>query len=245
MSTHTFRRIVVYGVLAIAAGSLFSMRRVLWRRLVIGDTAVARTHTPTVEGALSAYGKRSDRRFRAVCRQSGVAYPPKRITLIALKEEKRLEVWGADARKPYKRLAVYPVLAASGVSGPKRREGDLQVPEGFYRISALNPASQFHLSLRVDYPNAEDTAHRTVARSAMGGDIYVHGGAASIGCLALGDSAIEEVFCLVARASAANRTILIAPRDFRVSPDAPRTSNPWVQNLYMRLQTTLREDFPL
>ena len=245
MNPRTLRRAVVYGVLGIAAVSLFSLRHTLWHRLLIGEPAEARGHVPTVKGAIGAYGKKSDARFRAVCKRNGVAYPPKRITLVAFKAENQLEVWGAGAKGAYKRLAVYPILAASGVSGPKRKEGDRQVPEGFYKISGLNPASQFHLSLRVSYPNAEDITHRTVAKSDMGGDIFVHGGAASIGCLALGDPAIEEVFCLVARANASQRSILIAPQDFRATQNPPTDDNPWVQSLYRRLQSTLRQNFAI
>lgn len=245
MSPKIRRRLVVYGLLSIVAAGFFLARRTLSRPLVLASPAAARGHEPTVDGALRAYGKKSDRRFRTVCRRAGIPYPPKRVTLVAFKEEKQVEVWGANARGPYKRLAVYPILAASGVLGPKRQEGDRQVPEGFYRITALNPASQYHLSLRVSYPNAEDIAHRTVKRRSMGGDIYVHGRAVSIGCLALGDPAIEEVFCLVARADSAERRIIIAPRDLRSSQRPPQTEDAWIKDLYGRIQTTLRHDFAL
>ncbi len=243
LNRRVLQRTVVYGILGIAATGLFLMRRTVWRRLVIDSPAAAREHVPTVDGALRAYGKKSETRFRRACERSGIHYPPRRVTLAAFKEENLVEVWGANSKGPYKRLAVYPVLAASGVAGPKRREGDRQVPEGFYRITALNSASQFHLSLRVNYPNAEDIAHRTVPRADMGGDIYVHGGAASIGCLALGDPAIEEIFCLVARANPAERRIVIAPRDLRAARQIPETSDPWLQDLYQRLEKALRRDF--
>jgi murein L,D-transpeptidase YafK len=82
-----------------------------------------------------------------------------------------------------------------------------------------------------------------VQQSQMGGDIYVHGGAASIGCLALGDPAIEEVFCLVARADPAERQIVIAPRDFRSVRRVRQNSDPWVQDLYTRVEAALRRDF--
>ena len=210
MSPTLLRRVAVYGALVAAASGFFAARQTLWNRLVLGEPAQAqrRVHVPTVNGALAAYGRQSENKFRPACRKAGIAYPPKRVTLVAFKEEKRVEIWGANRRGPYKRLAVYPVLAASGAAGPKRKS----VPEGFYRISALNPASRFHLSLRVNYPNAEDIAHRTVPKEAMGTDIYVHGNAVSIGCLAMGDPAIEEIFCLVARATPGERRILIAPK---------------------------------
>lgn len=126
----------------------------------------------------------------------------------------------------------------SGGPGPKRRAGDRQVPEGFYEIDGLNPNSLFHLSLRVDYPNAEDRAAATVPVKELGGDIFVHGGAASIGCVALGDDAIEEVFTLVARVPAGRRRILLAPVDLRVNP-APPTDDARVATLYRRLGAEL------
>jgi murein L,D-transpeptidase YafK len=243
MRPRTFRRVAIYGILGVTAIGLYSVRRTIWRRAIVGTAEASRGHVPTVDGALSAYGKKSDNRFRAVCKRAGVQYPPRRVMLVAFKEEKQLEVWGANRSSAYKRLAVYPILAASGVAGPKRKEGDYQVPEGFYRISALNPASQFHLSLRVDYPNTEDIAHRTVQQHKMGGDIYVHGGAASIGCIALGDPAIEEIFCLIARAGSGERQIIIAPQDIRAKNRLPATSDAWVADLYRRIQGRLRQDF--
>ena len=79
----------------------------------------------------------------------------------------------------------------------------------------------------------------------MGGDIYVHGNAVSIGCLAMGDPAIEEIFCLVAQADAQQRHILTVPQDFRRLRELPNISDAWMQNLYRRLQTKLRRDFTM
>lgn len=245
MNQKVTRRIVVYGALGAAALGLVALRGSLGHRVLLGSAAMARGHVPTVDGAIAAYGKKSENTFRPLCKRVGVSYPPRRITLVAFKEEKVVEVWGANPRGAFRRLSVYPILAASGAAGPKRHEGDRQVPEGFYRISALNPASQFHLSLRVDYPNTEDIAHRTVRQTAMGGDIFIHGGAASIGCLALGDPAIEDLFCLITRASPSERRVIIAPQDIRTAGRIPESADPWVRNLYKRIQTTLRRDYSL
>src|SRR5687767_309615 len=117
----------------------------------------------------------------------GVAYPPPALTLVGYKHERVLEVWArrGDGWALYRS---YPVLAASGGPGPKLREGDRQVPEGVYRLTHLNPASSYHLSIRIDYPNEADRARAAEeGRSNVGGDIYVHGKAVSIGCLAIGD----------------------------------------------------------
>lgn len=151
---------------------------------------------------------------------AGVAYPPGAIFLRVFKQERELELWarGAD-RSPFHRVHVYPVQAASGVLGPKRREGDEQVPEGVYRIDRFNPRSRFHLSLGLDYPNASDLA-RTSDPAAPGTDIFIHGGAASIGCLAMGDPAIEELFlaALDARDLGGQRAIPVHVFPCRMTP---------------------------
>jgi hypothetical protein len=177
----------------------------------------------TVTGALlKAPPRRADVIFPALCN----FWPPRSLTLVAFKQERRLEAW-ADGRL----LKSYPILAASGGPGIKRREGDLQVPEGIYRLTTLNPQSRFHLSVRVDYPDAEDRA-----QGCTGSDIYVHGGAASIGCIAIGNPGIEEVYRLAQLVD--DRRILILPWDFsRRTP--PETAEPWVAERYERLEREL------
>jgi murein L,D-transpeptidase YafK len=96
------------------------------------------------------------------------------------------------------------------------RKGDGQVPEGIYRIESLNPNSRYHLSLRVSYPNEFDRARaKREQRTNPGGDIMIHGGAASIGCLAMGDEAAEELFVLAALTGIRNITVVLSPVDFR------------------------------
>lgn len=155
---------------------------------------------------------------------------------MGLKEERRLEVW-APAGPAWKRLRAYPVLAASGTAGPKLREGDLQVPEGVYRLTAFNPNSSYHLSVRVDYPNADDRAvARAENRTRLGGDIYIHGKAVSIGCLAIGDPSIEELYVLLADVGLARTTVILSPRaDPRPDPGAPS----WIAERYARLRREL------
>ena len=151
---------------------------------------------------------------------------PRSLTLVAFKQERRLEVRG-DGQL----LASYPILAASGKPGPKLREGDCQVPEGNYKLTTLNPRSRFHLSIRVDYPNAEDRLH-----GCTGTDIYVHGGAASIGCIAIGNEAIEELFRLAAKVK--DRRILIVPWDLRVKPP-PEVAESWMTDRYALMKEEL------
>jgi len=84
------------------------------------------------------------------------------------------------------------VAGQSGKLGPKRREGDKQVPEGVYFVDRFNPQSRFHLSLGINYPNASDRVRSD--RNRPGGDIFIHGDNKSIGCLAITDPLIEEVY---------------------------------------------------
>ena len=135
------------------------------------------------------------------------------------------------------RLGVYPadgIEAASGTAGPKLREGDYQVPEGMYAIEAFNPNSRFHLSLKLDYPNAVDRQQAALeGRDQLGGDIFLHGKDVSVGCLAMGDAAIEELFVLVARTGIERVIVLLAPYDFRQRAVERDSSRPaWVEALY-------------
>lgn len=183
-------------------------------------------------------------KFEPLTLRSGICWPPKRLCLLAFKREKLLEVWAANAAGAYGLIGEFRILAASGGIGPKRMEGDRQVPEGFYEIPSLNPNSRFHLSIFVNYPNATDIRNSQVRRGQMGGEIYIHGGSASIGCIAIGDRAIEELFTLCALVPAKQRKILISPVDFRSDPSFTISGeDPWVLDLYDRIRSEL-SSFP-
>lgn len=181
-------------------------------------TLASRLHaTPkTIDDRIEEYGtlvrERLDPHFRA----AGISYPPRRVMLIGFKQERVLEVYAAGAEGGFKFIRDYPVLAASGRPGPKLRRGDKQVPDGLYRVQALNPNSRFHLSLRLDYPNAFDRAQGVAERRGdLGGDIMIHGRAVSIGCLAMGDAAAEDLFVLAAETGIRNVNVILTPLDFR------------------------------
>ena len=124
--------------------------------------------------------------------KAGLPYPPREIFLRAFKHEGELELWAREQDDAFRLVASYRVTARSGGPGPKRREGDRQVPEGCYVINAFNPKSRFHLSLGLDYPNAADRVLADPKRP--GGEIYIHGSDQTIGCLPLGNPAIEELY---------------------------------------------------
>ena len=138
-------------------------------------------------------------------RAAGAAWPPRALLLRGFKREGQVELW-ARSRNDERlvRVEVFAVCLASGGLGPKVREGDLQVPEGLYQIDAFNPASRFHLALRVGYPNAVDRARARALGVPPGGDIMVHGGCATIGCLPLRDGPMERLYVAAVQARASS-----------------------------------------
>src|ERR1700741_465099 len=114
------------------------------------------------------------------------------------KQEKKVEVWlRSKTEKEFKAFKTYDICASSGVLGPKRRQGDGQVPEGFYTVAAFNPYSSYYLSLGVSYPNASD---RIIGKNNLGGDIMIHGNCVTIGCMPLTDTYIKEVYVMAVEA---------------------------------------------
>jgi hypothetical protein len=171
----------------------------------------------SVDQRLEQYGPLARARLLPWFRAVGVAYPPERLVLVGLKHERELQVLAPGADGRLRLIRSYPVYGASGTLGPKRMEGDRQVPEGIYGIESLNPNSRFHLSLRVSYPNDYDRELGEVeGRRRLGGDIMIHGGYASRGCLAMGDAAAEELFVLAADTGVDAIEVILAPVDFRV-----------------------------
>lgn len=121
------------------------------------------------------------------------------ITLVAYKDDDLLEVYGRP--KNQKKLILiksYPICARSGILGPKRKEGDGQVPEGFYYINVFNPSSNYYLSLGINYPNAADKLKSNY--KSLGGNIFIHGSCVTIGCLPMTDDLIKEIYVLAVHA---------------------------------------------
>lgn len=152
-------------------------------------------------------------------RSAQVAWPVGELYLRAFKKEQQLEVWGGEPGKPLVLIKRYPICAASGALGPKRKEGDLQVPEGLYELGRFNPASSYHLSLEITYPNASDRVLSDPKRP--GGLIYLHGNCVSIGCIAIEDGPIEEVYLMALEARTRRIPIHIFPFRFDGAPLEP------------------------
>lgn len=147
-------------------------------------------------------------------RQRGFA-PGSQVHVRIFKAESRLEVWlKRDGR--YQLFETYPICRWSGRLGPKIREGDGQAPEGFYAVTpaAMNPNSNYHLSFNLGYPNAYDRA-----RGRTGSYLMVHGDCVSIGCYAMTDPGIDDLWALMTAAQAGGqRSIAVDAFPFRPTP---------------------------
>ena len=121
------------------------------------------------------------------------------IYLRVFKSEKCVEVWvKKTGAKTYTHLTDYKICQSSGELGPKRQQGDGQVPEGAYYVNRFNPVSSFHLSLGINYPNLSDT--KRGVQGNLGGDIFIHGKCVTIGCIPITDDNIKELYILAIEA---------------------------------------------
>jgi hypothetical protein len=196
----------------------------------------------TLQERLDEIGPAARNRLVRKFQAANVQWPPAEATFVALKDQRIIELYARSLARPWRLVHRYPVLKASGVAGPKLRYGDYQVPEGIYRIEYLNPNSRFHVSLKLDYPNAFDREMGAKdGRDNLGGDIMIHGKAASVGCLAVGDEAAEELFVLAATIDIKNVTAIVAPTDFRaVPPGKVESGPPWLPRLYADIDRALK-----
>lgn len=201
------------------------------------------TARKTVQDRLNQYQGAVESRLLPLFRLKNVEFPPKNVTLVFIKNELVLKLYaGPEGKKP-SLIKNYQVLAASGKSGPKLREGDSQVPEGIYRIESLNPNSLYHLSLRLNYPNSFDREKAQMDdRTELGSDIMIHGKNLSIGCIAIGDEAIEEVFVLAALTEYQKWKIILSPNDLLKAKRIRRGDEPvWISNLDAEIEKNLSE----
>lgn len=143
--------------------------------------------------------KEKDAAARQLFRQAGIAYPPQKIFLRIFKAEKVIELWAwHSAGETFKLVTSYPFCTSSGTLGPKRMQGDLQIPEGFYHIEQFNPLSDYYLSLGLNYPNASDRI--LGVKGKLGGDIFIHGDCVTIGCIPITNEKIKELYVIAVQA---------------------------------------------
>ena len=144
---------------------------------------------------LAAILSRTEDSLMKQFQNKNLTWPPTSIYVRSFKYDRQLEVWVKDdSLNKFRLFKTYKICMQSGTMGPKRMEGDYQVPEGFYHINEFNPNSNYHLSLGINYPNASD---RILSDSLKpGGSIFIHGNCVSTGCIAITDEPIEELYVL-------------------------------------------------
>lgn len=126
------------------------------------------------------------------------------VCLRAFKKEKEIEVWAKNSSDTiFQLLKTYDVCATCGLPGPKRKQGDMQIPEGYYHIDRFNAYSVFYLSLGINYPNTSDRILGKKGR--LGGDIFIHGECVTIGCLPITTPKIKELYVLCVEAKNAGQ----------------------------------------
>ncbi len=133
-----------------------------------------------------------EKHLNEILSQKGLSTSQLQLAIFAYKNEKKVEVWATNTNE-YQLIKTYDFCSTSGSLGPKRQQGDMQIPEGLYHIDRFNPASNFYLSLGINYPNSSD---RMRANGNAGGDIFIHGDCVTIGCIPITDDKIKELYAL-------------------------------------------------
>ena len=134
-------------------------------------------------------------------------WPPQEVYIRSFKYDRLLEVWvKSESKGAFKLFKTYKICMQSGTIGPKRMEGDFQMPEGFYYINEFKPNSNFHLSLGLNYPNASDKILSDSYHP--GNSIYIHGKCLSVGCIAIDNLPIEELYLMTSYARDAGQEFI-------------------------------------
>lgn len=204
---------------------------------------IRRTHS--VSSRLNQFGDAARERWKPYFTRAQISYPPNRVILVGLKDDKLLEVYASNSAGETEFIRTLEICASSGTIGPKLSEGDLQVPEGIYKLSFLNPNSSYHVSLRLNYPNSYDQAKAKLdGRSNLGGDIMIHGKCVSIGCLAMRDEPVEDLFTLAADSGIGNIKVILTPFDLRAkqfTQDLYAQMPSWTSELYDQIKLELEK----
>lgn len=126
-------------------------------------------------------------------KEKGLTLNNLNILIVAYKDNDELEIYAKKKNEnTYGILTSYKICSRSGQLGPKRKQGDNQVPEGFYHIDRYNPTSNFYISLGINYPNQADKIKSNASN--LGGDIFIHGSCVTIGCMPMTDDKIKEIY---------------------------------------------------
>jgi murein L,D-transpeptidase YafK len=170
------------------------------------------------------------------------------VYIRSFKYDNQLEIWVKSNQKDkYRLFKTYKVCMQSGSMGPKRLQGDYQVPEGFYYINEFNPYSNYHLSLGLNYPNASDRILSDSLRPGNG--IYIHGSCVSVGCIPVTNEDIEEIYIIASFAKAAGQEYIPVhifpvkynrPKSFEYFTNNAR-NNPSLQHFGLQLKKAFDE----
>lgn len=187
------KRLVVIVLVLLGAGNLFAQQSFLENQKMF----------PKVGEAYREKEELLKKEFE----KKGLTYPAKYMFIRSFKLDSEMEIWVKNnASDTFRLFKSYRVCTLSGKMGPKRKEGDRQVPEGFYYINDFNPNSNYHLSLGINYPNFSDRI-LSDAKS-PGGEIYIHGNCITVGCIPLTDEFIDEVYILAVNAKNAGQDFI-------------------------------------
>ncbi|KAA3615733.1 MAG: hypothetical protein D8M58_16195 [Calditrichaeota bacterium] len=146
---------------------------------------------PRVRQAIDQSLKNIDTLFKS----KGVGFPAQKIFLRVFKSEQKIELWAKSSKvDTFCQIKSYKFCSTSGVLGPKTKQGDFQIPEGFYHLNRFNPHSIFHLSLGINYPNNADRILNK--NNNLGGDIFIHGDCVTIGCIPITNALIKELYVI-------------------------------------------------
>lgn len=211
------------------------------------NTGYSMTHKvnwdQAIDHAIKRYGLRVEPQLKSYFVKAGISYPPREIALLAFKTEREVELWAKNEEKHWKHIHNYPLTGFSGQLGPKLRENDKQIPEGVYKLVNFNPFSSMHLSMMINYPNNYDREKGYQdGRRNLGNNIFIHGKNLSVGCLAVGDKAIDQLFILSRRVGLNHVQIIIAPNDLRrKKPSTSTFAQPkWLPELYEQIAESLK-----
>ncbi|MGH7449424.1 MAG: L,D-transpeptidase family protein [Longimicrobiales bacterium] len=230
---HIWRGLTLSAIFALPAGAASDAEAQLARELgLLPDSAAPAVQTLLPTESSFALGQMRNERvleariatrfnIKRMFQERGIRYPAAEMFLRIFKRERAMELWvRADGSAAFELLKTYDICALAGELGPKQRQGDSQVPEGFYAVDFFNPESDYLLSLHVDYPNARDRSNAPAALN-LGGDIYIHGGCNSDGCVAVTDEGVMELYWMAVEARAAGQqTIPVHIFPARLETDA-------------------------
>lgn len=200
-----------------------------------------------IDNAINRYGLQTEPPLIKMFAKANITYPPQEIALLAFKKEQHIQLWAKNENTTWRYINTYPLTAFSGRLGPKLKEHDRQIPEGIYRLTMFNPFSSMHLSMMINYPNNFDRLQASKdGRRALGDNIFLHGKSLSVGCLAVGNKAIDQLFLLSHRVGLNHVQVIIAPNDLRRDKPATNTfAQPrWLPELYKKIGQALKR-FPL